>query len=78
MAMIWSFEKGEWQSKCLDSSSPLKPDTFESIEIFDPKNKLKVTMVIFFLITFCLFLLYVIKELNLILRKMCPLTSMQI
>ena len=48
MAMIWSFEKGEWQSKCLDSSSPLKPDTFESIEIFDPKNKLKVTMVIFF------------------------------
>lgn len=47
MAMIWSFEKGEWQSKCLDSSSPLKPDTFESVEIVDPKNKLKVTMVSF-------------------------------
>ena len=54
MAMIWSFDKGQWQSKCLDSSNPLKLDTFETT-VADPKNKLKVTMVGFLIILLLLF-----------------------
>ncbi|XP_066914028.1 PH-interacting protein-like isoform X2 [Clytia hemisphaerica] len=44
IALIWSYQNGEWQSKQLDSSNPFKGDSLEA-NIVDPKNKLKVTMI---------------------------------